>query len=67
MIKVAKHQQVICGNCTTNNVTVYCNECDKFFCQECIDTHWKWAPFGDHKIKSLDEVVNSASKLFAKK
>ena len=63
MTKVSGHQQVTCDNCTTTNATGYCRECAKFLCQECIDVHKKWAPFGDHKISSIDEVATSASKL----
>ena len=67
MTKVSGHQQVACDNCTTINATGYCKECTKFLCQKCIDVHKNWAPFGDHKISSLDEVATSASKILPKK
>ena len=67
MTKVSGHQQVTCDNCTTTNATGYCKECAKFLCQKCIDVHKNWAPFGDHKITSLDEVAISASQLLPEK
>ena len=63
MTKVSGHQQVICDNCTTTNATGYCKECAKFLCQECIDVHKKFTAIADHNVRSLDEVVTSASQL----
>ena len=63
MTKVSGHQQVTCGNCITTNATGYCKECAKFLCQECINSHQKFAAVVDHKITSLNEVITSASKL----
>ena len=67
MTKVSGHQEVTCDNCTTTNTTGYCKDCTKFLCPKCIDVHKNWAPFADHKITSLDEVVVSASKLLPEK
>ena len=67
MTKVSGHQQAPCDNCTTTNATGYCKECAKFLCLKCIDVHKNWAPFADHKITSLDEVVISASKFLPEK
>ena len=67
MTKVSGHQQVTCDNCTTTNATGYCKECTKFLCPKCIDIHKNWAPIADHKIRSLDEVAVSASKLLPEK
>ena len=68
MTKVSGHQQVTCNNCTTTNATgYYCQECDKFLCQKCIDVHKNWAAHTDHKIVSLDEVSISTSQLLPEK
>ena len=67
MTKVSGHQQVTCDNCTTTNATGYCKDCAKFLCPKCIDVHKNWAPIADHKIRSLDEVATSASKLLPEK
>ena len=67
MTKVLGHQQVTCDNCTTTNATGYCKECAKFLCPKCIDIHKNWAPIADHRIRSLDEVAVSASKLLPEK
>ena len=67
MLKISRHQQVTCDNCTTNNAASYCKECTRFLCPKCISFHKNWAPFDDHKIASLDEVSNSVSELLPEK
>ena len=61
MKKVSDPQQVTCDNCTTANATGYCKDCNKFFCQKCMDIHNGWAPFANHKMASLEEVTGSVS------
>ena len=52
---------VSCNNCNVATAVVYCKECSKFFCEECIHIHKQWSPFSSHQISSLDEVAASAS------
>uniref|UniRef100_A0A1X7UW25 RING-type domain-containing protein n=2 Tax=Amphimedon queenslandica TaxID=400682 RepID=A0A1X7UW25_AMPQE len=69
MKKVADPQQVTCDNCATANSTVYCKDCIKFMCSDCISMHKKWSDFSNHQLTSLDEVtasdVSSTSQLLA--
>ena len=55
--------EVKCGNCSNAHPAVYCEDCNGYFCNECISTHNKWSPFSGHTVTKLSEVKAPISPL----
>ena len=58
-------EKQVCGNrkdCE-NIATMYCCECDKFLCEQCLQVHKGWGAFRTHCVLTADEVKNNLEKL----
>ena len=55
--------EVRCDNCSNAHPTVYCKDCNRYLCNECISTHNKWLPFSHHTVDKLSELKAPTSPL----
>ena len=51
-----------CENCKKMPAYKYCQQCKKFMCEKCIDTHQMWGDFSGHKLLDVDSVKTNPSK-----
>ena len=51
--------EVKCDNCSNANASGYCKDCNEALCEECIETHKKWARFAKHVILGLEEALKA--------
>ena len=52
------------ASCHKISAIVYCKECTRFFCSECLDKHNRWQPFSAHEIiNSQGVAVNAPNPL----
>ena len=65
--KVRNPKKAQCDKCGEGEVQGFCRDCGQFVCQHCLITHRKWKELQGHKISSLDEVQETASKMMAPK
>ena len=54
--------EVKCSVCSIANASGYCKDCDQSLCEECIDTHKKWALFAKHVILGLEEAMKAPTE-----
>ncbi|XP_011406325.1 PREDICTED: E3 ubiquitin-protein ligase TRIM71-like [Amphimedon queenslandica] len=55
--------EVKCDNCTNAHPAVYCQDCNRYLCNECISIHNKWSLFSRHAVSTLSELQAPASPL----
>nr|XP_054762016.1 tripartite motif-containing protein 45-like [Lytechinus pictus] len=58
----------ICTNCKSNdkpNTDVYCQDCGKYLCTSCLNTHSQWEDFIDHEVIAMSEI--SSGKVSVRK
>ncbi|XP_011406324.1 PREDICTED: RING finger protein nhl-1-like [Amphimedon queenslandica] len=55
--------EVKCDNCSNAHPAVYCQECNRYLCNECVSTHNKWSPFSGHTVNKLSDVKAPTSPL----
>ncbi|XP_041472023.1 tripartite motif-containing protein 45-like [Lytechinus variegatus] len=49
----------ICTNCKSNDkshAAVYCQDCGKYLCTSCLNTHSQWEGFIDHEVIAMSEI-----------
>ncbi|XP_041471750.1 tripartite motif-containing protein 2-like [Lytechinus variegatus] len=49
----------ICTNCKSNDkshAAVYCQDCGKYLCTSCLNTHSQWEDFIDHEVIAMSEI-----------
>ena len=62
--KVAENQKVTCENCDEDAAMGFCQQCESFLCQKCIDAHRLLKKvFASHGIVSMDDVIAAAVQL----
>ena len=62
--KMAGNQQITCGVCSEDQAQGFCQQCEHFVCQKCIDAHHKMKiAFTGHEIMSFKELLTAASQL----
>ncbi|XP_063960411.1 tripartite motif-containing protein 2-like [Lytechinus pictus] len=52
-------QPQICTNCKSNNkphADVYCQDCGKYLCTSCLNTHSQWGDFIGHNVIAMSEI-----------
>ena len=54
--------EVRCNNCSNDNATGYCKNCNQYFCQNCIGAHNNWAAFASHTISPINDEIASHVK-----
>ena len=67
--KIGENQKLKCESCNEDSAIGFCQQCESFLCQKCIDAHRKLKKmFLNHSIVSMDDVVAAAIhlKLFKK-
>nr|XP_054762124.1 tripartite motif-containing protein 2-like [Lytechinus pictus] len=58
----------ICTNCKSNDkphADVYCQDCGKYLCTSCLNTHSQWEGFIDHEVIAMSEI--SSGKVFVRR
>ncbi|XP_054765562.2 tripartite motif-containing protein 2-like [Lytechinus pictus] len=59
LIDDVKNRLPVCTNCKSEdqpNTVVYCQECGKYLCVTCQNTHSQWEDFISHTITSVSEI-----------
>nr|XP_054762126.1 transcription intermediary factor 1-beta-like [Lytechinus pictus] len=59
MIDDMKGHPQICTNCKSDDkphAVVYCNDCGKYLCTSCLNTHSQWEGFIDHEVIAMNEI-----------
>ena len=54
--------EVKCSVCSKANASGFCKDCNQSLCEECIDTHKKWALFSKHVILGLEEAMKAPTE-----
>ena len=61
--KKAENQQVTCGGCKKNQAQGFCQQCERFVCEKCINAHQEMeGHFTGHVIMSISDVLVAASQ-----
>ena len=59
LIEDVKHQYQFCTNCKSEDkpqAVVYCQDCGKYFCITCHNTHSQWPDFISHEVLAMSEI-----------
>nr|XP_054762118.1 putative tripartite motif-containing protein 51G [Lytechinus pictus] len=59
LIEDMKGHPQICTNCKSNDkphAVVYCQDCGKYLCTSCLNTHSQWEGFIDHEVIAMSEI-----------
>lgn len=57
-----------CGMCEEPTVEAYCQQCDQFICDKCIETHQRMKMFFTHTVTTLDKLREEGTqRLIAQK
>eukprot|EP00057_Strongylocentrotus_purpuratus_P017456 XP_011671930.1 PREDICTED: tripartite motif-containing protein 45-like [Strongylocentrotus purpuratus] len=61
LIEDIKNQYQFCSNCKSEErpqAVVYCQDCGKYFCFNCHNTHSQWPDFISHEVLAMSEIVS---------
>ncbi|XP_041457388.1 uncharacterized protein LOC121409538 [Lytechinus variegatus] len=61
LIEDVKNQHQICTNCDSeekSKAVVYCQDCGKYLCNTCHNTHSQWKDFVNHEIIAICEILS---------
>ncbi|XP_030832213.1 tripartite motif-containing protein 2-like [Strongylocentrotus purpuratus] len=61
LIEDVKNQFQFCTNCKTENkpqAVVYCQDCSKYLCITCHNTHAQWSDFISHEVLAMSEILS---------
>ena len=61
--KVSGDKQATCDVCGESDATGFCEQCESFSCDTCLEFHNKWKKNSSHHILTLDELADSAFHL----
>ncbi|XP_063965552.1 tripartite motif-containing protein 2-like [Lytechinus pictus] len=59
LIEDMKCHPQICTSCKsddTPSAAVYCQDCGKYLCTTCLNTHSQWGDFIDHEVIAMSEI-----------
>ncbi len=63
MKKASGEESTICESCKKESSTVYCRDCEKFYCEPCNKIHKMWPLTASHEVISTREAYRTASKM----
>ncbi|XP_068715143.1 E3 ubiquitin-protein ligase TRIM71-like [Montipora foliosa] len=67
-IKESNDTQVTCGNCDKKtSKTLYCFECCKFYCDECLIGHNIWRGYKDHRVLAVKDFQEKDYEILVKR
>ncbi|XP_030847209.1 tripartite motif-containing protein 2-like [Strongylocentrotus purpuratus] len=61
LIEDMKNQSQLCTNCKYEDkpqAVVYCQDCGKYLCSTCLNTHSQWPDFISHEVLAMCEIVS---------
>ena len=61
LIEDMKSQYQFCSNCKSEDkpqAVVYCQDCGRYFCITCHNTHSQWPDFISHEVLAMSEIVS---------
>ena len=61
LIEDLKSQYQFCSNCKSEDkpqAVVYCQDCGRYFCITCHNTHSQWPDFISHEVLAMSEIVS---------
>ncbi|XP_030847188.1 transcription intermediary factor 1-beta-like [Strongylocentrotus purpuratus] len=61
LIEDMQNRYQFCSNCNSEDrpqAVVYCQDCDRYFCITCHNTHAQWPAFTSHEVLSMSEIVS---------
>eukprot|EP00057_Strongylocentrotus_purpuratus_P027350 XP_011681824.1 PREDICTED: tripartite motif-containing protein 45-like isoform X2 [Strongylocentrotus purpuratus] len=61
LIEDMKNQSQLCTSCKSEDkpqAVVYCQDCGKYFCSTCHNTHSQWPGFITHEVLAMTEIVS---------
>eukprot|EP00057_Strongylocentrotus_purpuratus_P012617 XP_011667091.1 PREDICTED: probable RING finger protein 207 homolog [Strongylocentrotus purpuratus] len=61
LIEDMKNHSQLCTSCKSEDrpqAVVYCQDCGKYFCITCHNTHSQWPDFISHEVLAMSEIVS---------